>query len=281
MIWIIASILCSSVLFLLFKFFDRFKTDLFSVVVFNYLFASLTGLLIFQPSLQNIINCSRCLTFSMITGGLFISLFVLISYVTVKQGASISVIASKMALLIPILLSIIIYDEALSASLITGIIISIPALFLTAKKENNTIKNYLWPIVLFLGSGLLDFCLKVGQKQILDQWSEQELTSITFLSSFICGLLYGSISGKLKWSKKVILFGVLLGVPNFFSIFFLFNALSAFPNDAAIIFPLNNIGIILITSLFALLLFKEKISKTNFLGILLCIVAIVLISING
>jgi uncharacterized membrane protein len=79
-------------------------------------------------------------------------------------------------------------------------------------------------------------------------------------------------------NKKAILWGVLLGIPNYFSMYFLVKTLGVFP--ASYIFPINNIGIVALSTIIALLAFKEQLNKKNILGLGLAIIAILLISFS-
>ncbi len=281
MVWIIASIIAATILFIVFKLFDNNKVDRFSAVVFNYLFAGTTGLLFFDVSVNGYLECSSCLIFAFALGAVFITLFNLIAFVTAKNGAAVSVLANKMAFVIPVVLSVVLFQEHINSWIVSAIIAGIIGLYLSIKPEKSFNKNnklLIWPIVLFIGSGILDFLLKVGERFVLQTWSSPMLTVAIFTSAFIFGTGFGLIRNKLVVSRKSILWGAFLGIPNFFSIFFLFEAIKAFSANSAIIFPINNVGIISCTALVAVLFFKERLSKINLLGLLLCLVSIVILS---
>jgi uncharacterized membrane protein len=83
-----------------------------------------------------------------------------------------------------------------------------------------------------------------------------------------------------KIAFKNIYWGFLLGIPNYFSMLFLVKTLGAFPNASATIFPINNIGIVAVSTLVSVLFFKEKLNTKNIIGLVLSLVAIALISIK-
>jgi drug/metabolite transporter (DMT)-like permease len=60
--------------------------------------------------------------------------------------------------------------------------------------------------------------------------------------------------------------------------FYLIKALQNKNIESATIFTLINIGVILLTTVYSLIIFKEKIKKQNFIGILLAIVAVLLVT---
>lgn len=70
-----------------------------------------------------------------------------------------------------------------------------------------------------------------------------------------------------------------LGVPNYFSLYFLIKALQNKNLESATIFTLINIGVILLSTFFGILLFKEKLIKQNYLGIALAIIAVILVTL--
>ncbi len=281
MIWVTCSILSSSLLFVIFKLFESNKVHRFTAVVFNYLFAGLTGLIFFEINVESVFNCPNCLYFSTALGIVFIALFNLIGFVTKHNGASIAVLANKMAFVIPVVLSILVFSEPFHIQLLVGISIGLLGLFLAIKPKNHSsIKQLLiWPSILFVGSGLLDFLLKIGEQFVLQTWSSPTLTIAIFASAFFWGSLFGITKKTLQFNLKNISWGALLGVPNFFSIYFLFEAIKSFSEQSSVVFPLNNVGIIVCTSLLAFLIFREKLSKLNLFGIALCIVSIILLGV--
>lgn len=285
MIWIILSILSASSLFFIFKQFDQFKVDRFTTVVFNYLFAGITGVLLFDFQLSEITACEECLMFTLSLGIVFVVLFNLLAFVTSNNGASVAVLANKMAFVVPVLLSVLFFDEALNWILVFALFLGLTGLYLSVKpkEEQEQKRNHqiIWPIILFIGSGLLDFLLKIGERYILSDWSSSMLTVAIFTSAFIWGIVYGLLKKKIVLTKKNILWAAILGIPNFFSIYFLFKALSAFSEQSVILFPMNNVGIILCTTLLALVVFQEKLSKLNYLGLFLCVLSITILSFNA
>ena len=69
----------------------------------------------------------------------------------------------------------------------------------------------------------------------------------------------------------------MLGVPNYFSIFYLIKALNMKGLSSSAVIPINNIGILFIDTLFGVFIFKERLSKLNILGVVLTVVSMLLI----
>ncbi len=139
------------------------------------------------------------------------------------------------------------------------------------------------PIILFLGSGTLDTLLKYIEKNFVQANETAIYTGTIFLVAVLLGfiaMVYLAINKKLKLSFKNLIAGVVLGVPNYFSIYFLLKALQTKGLDSSTIFAINNVGIVLFSSIIGLLLFKEKLSKMNYFGILFSVIAILLITLS-
>ena len=87
------------------------------------------------------------------------------------------------------------------------------------------------------------------------------------------------IGTRRKFRLKNVLAGVVLGVPNYGSIYFLLQAFENSGMKSSVLFPVNNISIVVFSALAAIVFFKEKVSKLNMLGILLALVSIAIISV--
>jgi hypothetical protein len=92
-------------------------------------------------------------------------------------------------------------------------------------------------------------------------------------------VIAGFISGRLVFSYKNIVAGIVLGVPNFFAIYLIIVAISE-GWEGSKFFPYNNISIIALSAMIAYFLFQEKLSKVNMAGVALAISAIWMISMG-
>ncbi len=84
-----------------------------------------------------------------------------------------------------------------------------------------------------------------------------------------------------RWNA--VFWGACLGLVNFGSIYFLVKALDHHDPvkgiiDSSVIFGINNIGIVSLSVLLGILLFREKLSKVNAAGMALCITAIIILA---
>lgn len=284
MINLLFAILFSSSLFIILKSFSKFDINTFQAIVTNYIVASTVGFLNNNKlfNLQNTLE-KEWLGGSVFLGLIFIIVFFIIGKTSQKNGVSVASVASKMSLIIPILFGILFFKETIGATKIAGIFIALVAVYFTTKKDQGTIKvsNFTLPILLFLGTGFTDTSINYIQKSWVNPEDNALFSSFTFLFAFLSGLnivIIQLFQKKAKLQFKNILAGFILGIPNYFSIYFLLKALQSPEFESATLFTLLNIGVILLTTIFGVILFKEKLYKNNYLGIFLAILALFLVT---
>jgi uncharacterized membrane protein len=110
-------------------------------------------------------------------------------------------------------------------------------------------------------------------------------TVVVMLTMIVGAMVAGTIMlgvrlirGQEKIVVRNLIGAVTLGVPNFLSFYTLLLALSQFGGNGAFVYPLYNIGVILVAALLAALFFQEKLSTANRIGLVLAVLAIALIS---
>jgi drug/metabolite transporter (DMT)-like permease len=288
MIYLALSILCSSAIFVLFSYFSNYKVQLVPAIVTNYLIAAASGFVQVESidSFYTIPN--EWWIFAFIISFLFISLFYLMAKTAQELGVSVSSNATKMSMLIPIVLLALIYpSEHLNFLQGVGVIMALFGIYYTSIKGDSSFKlRYIfWPFVLFAGSGLLDFLLAYANQNLLHSAADDRLfTSLSFGLAFIWGLfiiLYQYILKKEKIRVVSVVGGVILGVVNFGSIYFLLRTYASNIAQKTTILPVNNMAIIILSTLLSILLFHEKLSRKNIIGLSLSFLSILLIFFNA
>ena len=109
---------------------------------------------------------------------------------------------------------------------------------------------------------------------------ENEYSASLFSTAALIALVALPFYLKIKkepFDYRSMLAGILIGVPNYFSIWFLFRVLKKFNNNSTAIIPINNMGIVLVSSIAAWFIFKEHISFIKWIGIVVSLGAIALI----
>ena len=278
MIALSLTIILTTILFLVFKEFLKRDINTHQAITFNYLTAALIALFIGDVN-YNITNLANTDWFhsTIALGAFFILMFNIMAITTQRLGISISSMASKMSLIIPVIGAIIFQNASIGIYKTVGIIIAIVAVYLTFKKSGSTAKPTL-AIILFFGAGILDMWLDLIRNNYLSSDIDFNLFIVTvFFTAFSLGLI------KIIWEwkkilKKNIVAGIVLGIPNYFSIYFVLLALENL--GGIYVFPILNIGVVLLSAIISWLFYQEKMSKYNWLGIGLACLSIIIILWN-
>lgn len=288
MIYLFFSIFCSASIFLIFKAFKKYHVNTFSAIVINYFIAAATGVLSLDqlPTVKELISSSWLIN-SFILGLFFITLFNVMAVTSQKLGPSVASIANKMALIIPVIFAVIYYGDSMSALKLFGIFLALIGVYLSivkpkTLKNKRNLKLLFIPIILFLGSGFIDTFIKYNQEVHLE--GEKDFAKLFTLLSFLTAFVLGTVvlifdKTKRDFSRATFLGGIILGIINFGSIYFLIQTFNASSLESSVVFPINNMGVVLLTGLSSAFFFKEKFSILNIWGIALSLISILLISL--
>jgi len=280
MTYLLLTVFLNVLIFALFKLFAKYDIDNLQTIVVNYFVCVISGSVFIGDVPFSKENFSQpWMGWSLFMGAMFILVFNLIAFSIKKSGITITTISNKLSLVIPVLFSFFLYQEDVTFLKIAGIIIAFPAVFFTSKAAEKTKTTNLWlPVLLFIASGLLDTLVKFVEHYYLQDPNMQSVYLIHVF--FIAGLLgmllvmYLAKTGKIRLQAKNIVAGIILGVPNYFSIYFFVRLLnSGFLQSSAAI-PINNIGIVLLSTIVATLFFKEKLTLQKIIGLLLSVASI-------
>lgn len=279
------SIISSSFLFVLFKNFQLKKINTFQAIVVNYFTAALVGISLsaVEFNYENTIG-SDWFFGAILLGVLFISIFNLMAKTAQINGLSVASVASKMSVIIPVIFGVYVYKEEANFIKVIAILLALLAVYLASVKNENNIdlkKHLSYPILLFLGSGVIDTSIKFIETTYVPENGIPLFSATIFLIAGSIGIIL-SITFKKTFGFKndirTVIAGIILGIVNYSSIYFLLKALNNENLESSSIFTINNVAIVMITSLIGLLFYKESLSKRNWLGISLAIISIILIS---
>ena len=285
MIWLLLSILCSTLIFVIFRLFGHYKVNNLQAIVVNYGVAGGLGLLIEQRSnpLEHILQ-QPWLWSILIIGFLFIALFQVMALVSQKLGVAAVSVAVKMSLIMPVVFGIVYYGESFTLLKISAVALALVAVILASYKPEQFHTDWRFmglPLLLFLGSGFLDIFLNYNEKELVADADQLLFTSGLFAMAGLFGLVWLSfrwMGTKHRWSLKSLWGGIALGIPNLGSIYFLLRALDFRGLESSVIFPVNHVGIVLLSAVTGIFAFREKPSILNYAGIILAMIAILMIS---
>ncbi|SDI20484.1 EamA family transporter [Winogradskyella thalassocola] len=283
MIYLILSILSSTGIFVLFKLYDKYKVNTLQAIVVNYITACTVGLFYYNGEVVfSEITQAKWFYAALGLGFLFIAIFNVMALTAQKNGLSVASVASKMSVIIPIVFGIYVYNESIGTQKIIGIILALFAVYLTSLKvkEDKVVTHSIYlPILLFLGSGIIDTSINHFAPDDNIPLFSATIFAVSAIIGFII-LSLKSVKQKNNFDLKSIPFGIALGIVNYYSIYFLLKALRVDGFESSSIFTINNVIIVAVSTLIGLLLFKERISKKNWIGILIAIVSIILVTLT-
>ena len=294
MLFLLLSILSSTGIFLIFRLIEKRGVENFPVIVVNYITAASLGFLTGGRSATGTGNFpAPFYGLAILIGILFIVMFFIVARSSQKAGMAVTTIAGKMSVIFPILFSIF-YDpnDAISGVKSAGIAVALAGVGMTIYKKRTQWPDpafiYL-PVLLFFGMGLVDSLVKLAQYEFVSDANLSLFTAILFSISAIIGLA-ASFAGKGRFRKLftagAIFWGALLGAVNFGSIFFLVRTLNyQHPEqgsiDSSVVFGINNIGIVSLSVVLGMILFREELSLLNRAGIGICVLATILLALSS
>jgi len=216
---------------------------------------------------------------SIFLGMLFILIFNIMGITAQRSGVAVTSVASKMSVVIPVVFGLIVYNESAGFLKITGIALALVAVYLASVKSKEGFKwrNIIFPLLLFLGSGVIDTSLKFLETNFVSEAQFSIFSTTIFGFAGLFGVIFFLIKGNQKIHWRSILGGIALGIPNYFSIIFLLKALSSEGLESSMVFTVNNVSIVMLSTLVGLIAFREKLLPKNWVGIVLAIISIFLV----
>lgn len=286
MIYLLLSIAASTIILILFKLFDRYRVNTLQAIVVNYFTACTTGLVSYNATVnvQGIVT-SKWFYGALALGFLFISIFNVMALTTQRNGLSVASVAAKMSVIIPVVFGIYVYNEGVGLQKITGIALALIAVYLTSVKSKSSInssKGLILPIILFFGSGIIDTSIKYLETNFVAKNGIPIFSASIFFFAGIIGIIIlgkKALNKSFKFDSKSIVGGIALGIVNYYSIYFLLKALQFEGLESSTIFTVNNVAIVMLSTLIGLMLFREKIHTKNWIGIGIAILSIVLVTL--
>ncbi|MES2379388.1 MAG: EamA/RhaT family transporter [Bacteroidota bacterium] len=257
----------------------RYHVDVLQAITWNYSTAILLTWLIYKPHFANL-NLQAVPVYNFAALGILLPILFVVLATSVKlTGIVRTDIAQRLSLFIPILAAGFIFGETLTQLKLIGIAIGFAAIICSipwAKGGGKaTSGSWFYLLIVFIGMGVIDVLFK----QLAAFKAVPYTTSLflVFVLAFICSVVLLIIKiarGKTKFSFPHILIGWALGIANFGNILFYLKGHQALANQPSTVFTAMNIGVITLGTLVGLLVFNEKLSTLNKVGLFLALAAI-------
>jgi drug/metabolite transporter (DMT)-like permease len=217
----------------------------------------------------------------------FVITFLLSGFSTQKNGMAPTSLANNISLVIPVLINLFILKTGgeITWSIAAGLAFSFVAIYFCSPQVDASSDSK--PVVALL----LAVFVAYGLTNTLFSYLNSTLTSqvhgtLPFIMMLLIGsmasslivLVWKSVNGTLNWNRNSILASIPLGLPNFFSFYFLLKALDAYQNNAAVVLTMYNLSVILLSAITAYVFFKERLTRKQWLGLAVGCVGIALLN---
>ncbi|MBO5197796.1 MAG: MBL fold metallo-hydrolase [Lachnospiraceae bacterium] len=280
MIYLILAIVSSALISVCMRIGEKHVTNQMGMFMSNYavciLFALLylgansdAGTAIFQLTGSAILMGAIC-------GTLYLANFALLKFNMKSNGVVLSSTFMKLGVLIPTLMAIVVFREVPTLLQIGGILLAVISIVMIhfEKDAAGEGKSKLWLLIMLLVSGITDSMANVFEKLGVSEAKDGYLL-ITFFTAFLISLVL-MLRSKSGVSKKDILFGIMLSIPNYYSARFLLLALTELP--AVLVYPVCSVGTIVVITVVGILFFKEKLSAKKISALIMIMAALALLN---
>mgnify|MGYP002638518056 FL=1 len=279
MIYLILAILCSAGVSIFMRASEKYCQGHYGILLMNYVVCVVAGLILTGRGLTQTDGKGMPVTivFGVVTGLLYCGSFILLQWNVRKNGVILSSTFMKLGVIVPAVLAVVWFGERPGWNQGLGFILAITAILMIhlEKGKIRTEKAYtIGLLLLLLGGGLGDSMAK-----FYDVYGNPGLGSFFLMLSFlVSGIISGILvfRGREKITKYEVLFGVLIGIPNYFSARFLLWALADIP--AVITYPTYSIAAMALIGAAGVLMFREKLTKRQWGAYLLVILAVGLLN---
>lgn len=281
MIAIVLSILCSTGVLILFKLIPRFAADTSHTIFISYAVSGLAGLIILPVQFPNVLQglATQWFIFAAIEGAAFYVVFQVIARSASVSGIAFTGLASKMSVIIPITIGLLFLGDAKDIFVIVGVALGLVAVVLSVSGRVD-IASWQWPVLVFLGTGVIDASFKLFQVWGLPESQFPSFIILIFSFAFLTGLITYLVIDRSAIALGSFLAGFVLGLLNLGTVYFIMKALATANLDSTWVYALNSFGIVLMSMLVAITIFKESISKMGYAGVAVAIMSILSLTLS-
>ena len=278
MLFLILAVLSSSMVSIVMRIStDKISANI-SMLAVNYLVCAFLGAAYAGFDLLSVAaeGFSLMVALGAVAGVLYLAGFVLLQRSVRKNGIVLSSVFMKLGLLVPIALSLLLFGEVPTAAQVTGFVIALCAIvMINLKKEPGTKGFGMGLIILLLTGGSCDAMSKIYEVFGAAALSEQFLFYTFFVALLLCGAL--ALRNRERPGLRELVFGTLIGIPNFFSAKFLLLALTRLP--AVVVYPSFSVATMLVVTVTGVVAFRERLNRLQWVALAAIVAALVLLNI--
>jgi len=301
MLFLALAVSCSLGIAVIFNLAERRNFDRTALLTVNYLAATVLAVVL-QGATPIDASDVRLVALGVWQGVLFIGGFWLFSLAIREAGMGLAAGVMRLSVVIPFLASWFIWGETPSAAQVVGLVLAGAAFFLVARpaaeppgklgpptpggppmETASGAKTLGLLALLFASGGLVDVNMKIFRETFSAAAGGGVPISAFLVFVFGVAFLVGALAvvgtgvRTGRWpSAQAWAWGVGLGLINYGSAEFLLRALDSL--DGTVAFPANSVAIVFGAALIGWLVWRERLSRANLVGLGLAAVALVLLA---
>lgn len=280
LLYLLASVGCSVTVAVLLKLARRYDVDVRQAIAVNYAVAALLCWAVLRPDPAALLSPQTPWAVLAALGVLLPSVFLAMAAAVRHAGIVRSDAAQRLSLFIPLLAAFLLFGEPVSGRKLAAILLAFSALACLLRRPasgpatSESRALWLWPLVVWAGYGVIDILFKQVAR------AGTAFAGGLLLAFVLAGVLMLAylLVRRVRWERRHLLAGVVLGLANFGNILTYIRAHQSLPEHPALVFASMNMGVITLGTLVGALAFREPLTRINALGIALALGAIVLMA---
>lgn len=271
MSYILATILASTLILVLFRWMQNTAANTRHAIVVGYLTSAIAGVFLFDIDWN--IGTQKWFWAAAVEGVFFYLVFRMMALTTQQAGVTVASIATKMSVVIPTFIGIVALNESVSVFKICGLVLGIISVYLAA---GSRIKFSQWvlPLIVFVCTGLIDASFKLFQIWGLSEAQFPGFIITIFGFAFVAAGIHHVFKPDRIINGISVFGGVVLGLANLGTVYFVLKALAQPEWESSVVYPMINFGVVLVSTVTAIVIFQEKLSKATKLSLCFAVLSI-------
>lgn len=224
----------------------------------------------------------KVLLYSLVFGVFYVFIFIGLFYAMKHGSPSLTSFVKQLSLIIVSLWGFIFWDNPISTTVIIGLLLVLAALWLCFKPERGIKTNLSWglfSLILIVGNAGCSIVQKYQQIRFDGGYGSFLMLGATATSVLLCLFIYLKCDRpQLKELPRfTFMLPIVAGMSSaFLNVFVLKLITSSIPES--VFFPIIGVGGIILTTLFSVGVYKEKLTATRWIGLGVGVVAIVFLN---
>lgn len=278
MVFLVLAVLSSVLVSVIMRISEKRIRNNVSMLAANYLMC--TALAAFFTGTPGVFPRSEglafCLGLGVISGAFYLGSFMLLQWNIAQNGVVLSSMFMKLGVVVPTVMSMAFFHEVPQGAQVIGLLAALAAILLiNLEKGQGRASSGTALILLLLIGGGTDAMSKVfevlGRAELKNHFLMYTFAVALALCIAVC-----AVRGQ-RFTPVDLGFGLLLGIPNYFSARFLLLSLTTVP--AVIAYPTYSVATIVVLALAGMALFHERLSKKHRAALLIILGALILLNV--